>query len=94
FALGVAAWSLAGMAHAFATTVAGFLTARVVLGAAEPIGTPAAVKTAATYFNQRDRQLALGVGNTAPNIGAILTPALIPPLAVAFGWQSTFLVAG
>lgn len=94
FALGVAAWSIAGMAHAFATTVTGFLAARVVLGAAESIGTPAAVKTAATYFNQRDRQLALGVGNTAPNIGAILTPALIPPLAVAFGWQSTFLVAG
>lgn len=94
FALGVAVWSLAGMAHAFATSVTGFLASRVVLGAAESIGTPAAVKTAATYFNQRERQLALGVGNTAPNIGAILTPALIPPLAVAFGWQATFLVAG
>jgi ACS family hexuronate transporter-like MFS transporter len=94
FAIGVAVWSLAGMAHAFATTVAGFLSARVVLGVAESVGTPAAVKSAATYFNQRDRQLALGVGNTAPNVGAIVTPALIPPLAVAFGWQAAFLLAG
>lgn len=94
FALGVGIWSLAGMAHAFATTVAGFITARIVLGAAESVGTPAAVKTAATYFNHRDRQLALGIGNTAPNVGAIVTPALIPPLAVAFGWQAAFLLAG
>ncbi len=94
FGIGVGVWSLAGMAHAVATTVTGFLGARVVLGVAESIGTPAAVKTAATYFNHRDRQIALGIGNTAPNVGAVLTPALIPPLAVAFGWQAAFLLAG
>ena len=94
FALGVAVWSLAGMAHAFATNVAGFMTARVVLGIGESVGTPAAVKSAATYFNARDRQLALGIGNTAPNIGAILAPLTIPALAVAFGWQAAFLAAG
>ena len=94
FALGVAIWSLAGMAHAFASGVVGFITARVVLGVAESVGTPAAVKTAATYFDHRERQLALGIGNTAPNFGAIVTPALIPPLAVAFGWQAAFLLAG
>lgn len=48
FGIGVGVWSLAGMAHAFATTVTGFLGARVVLGVAESIGTPAAVKSAAT----------------------------------------------
>lgn len=94
FALGVLIWSLAGMAHAFATTVAGFFAARIVLGMAESVGTPAAVKSAATYFNQKDRQIALGIGNTAPNIGAIVTPLFIPALAVAFGWQAAFLVAG
>lgn len=94
FAIGVAVWSLAGMAHAFATSVAGFLGARVVLGVAESVGTPAAVKSAATYFNHRDRQLALGIGNTAPNIGAIVTPLFIPALAMAYGWQAAFLLAG
>jgi len=94
FAIGVAVWSLAGMAHAIATGVAGFITARVVLGAAESIGTPAAVKSAAIYFTQKERSVALGIGNTAPNIGAILTPLVIPALALVFGWRAAFLVAG
>ena len=94
FALGVAVWSLAGMAHAFATTVGGFVASRVVLGAAESIGTPAAVKTAATYFTARERSVVLGIGNTAPNVGAIVTPLVVPALAVAFGWQAAFLLAG
>jgi len=94
FAIGVAVWSIAGMAHAFATGVIGFVAARVVLGAAESIGTPAAVKSAATYFSQKERSIALGIGNTAPNIGAIVTPLAIPALAVAFGWRAAFLIAG
>lgn len=94
FALGVAVWSLAGMAHAFATTVSAFIVSRVVLGAAESIGTPAAVKSAATYFTQKERSIALGIANTAPNVGAVVTPLAIPALAIAFGWQAAFLVAG
>jgi ACS family hexuronate transporter-like MFS transporter len=94
FGIGVLVWSLAGMAHAFATTVTGFFAARILLGIAESIGTPAGVKSAATYFNHRDRQIALGIGNTAPNIGAIITPLFIPALAVAYGWQAAFLLAG
>lgn len=94
FAAGVGLWSLAGMAHAFATGVAGFIGARIVLGAAESIGTPAAVKTAATFFDGRERQVVLGIGNTAPNIGAIITPLAVPALALALGWQATFLLTG
>jgi ACS family hexuronate transporter-like MFS transporter len=94
YALGVAVWSLAGMAHAFATGVGGFIASRVVLGAAESIGTPAGVKTAATYFTARERSVVLGINNTAPNIGAIVTPLAIPAIAIAFGWKAAFLVAG
>ena len=94
FAIGVGVWSLAGMAHAFASTVAGFVTSRAVLGAAESIGTPAAVKTAATYFNAKERSFVLGLGGIAPNVGAILTPLLIPLMAMMWGWQATFLIAG
>lgn len=92
--LGVALWSLAGMAHAFASTVQQFVFARVALAAAESVGTPAAVKTAAVYLPLKQRSFALGLFNTAPNIGAILTPLLIPPLALAFGWRAAFLITG
>jgi ACS family hexuronate transporter-like MFS transporter len=92
--LGVALWSLAGMAHAFAASVQQFVIARVALAAAETVGTPAAVKTAAVYMPLKERSFALGLLNTAPNVGAILTPLLIPPFALAFGWRAAFLVTG
>lgn len=94
FALGVGVWSIACMAHAFAVSVVQFVTARAILGAAEATGTPAAVKSAATFFPVRERAIALGIGNTGPNIGAVVAPLAIPAFAVAFGWQSAFLVAG
>ncbi len=91
---GVGVWSAAGIVHAFAATIGQFVAARVVLAAAETVGTPAAVKSAATYLPVRERSFALGVGNTAPNIGAIVAPLLIPPFALAFGWQAAFAVTG
>ena len=90
----VAAWSLAGIAHAFAATIGQFVAARIALAAAESVNTPAAVKAAARYLPLQERSLGLGIINTAPNIGAILTPLLIPPFAVAYGWRSAFLVTG
>src|ERR1700754_2501474 len=94
FALGVGVWSLAGMAPAFVSTVTGFITARAILGAAESVGTPAQVKTAAAYFPPEQRSIMIGIGNMAPNVGAVVTPLVIPPLALWLGWRSAFLIAG
>ena len=94
YALGVGAWSVAAAAHALAHTVGQFFGVRVALGIAETVNTPAAVKTAATWFPERERSLALGIGNTAPNIGAVITPLVVPALAAAAGWRATFLLTG
>lgn len=94
FAIGVGAWSLAGMAHAFVSSVGGFVGVRAALGAAESIGTPAQVKTAATYFPPEQRSLMLGVGNMASNFGAVVAPLTIPALALWLGWRAAFLIAG
>ena len=94
YGVAVALWSLAGMAHALAATVQQFVLARVVLASAESVNTPAAIKAAAMYLPLRARSLGIGLVNTAPNIGAILTPLLIPPFAVAFGWRAAFVVTG
>ena len=82
------------MAHAFANSVTQFVGARVALAVAESVNTPAAVKSAALYLPLKERSFGLGLLNTAPNIGAILTPLLIPPFALAFGWRAAFLVTG
>ena len=94
FAIGVGAWSLAGMAHAVVSSVGGFVGVRALLGAAESIGTPAQVKTAATYFPPEQRSLMLGIGNMASNFGAVVAPLTIPALALALGWRAAFLIAG
>jgi ACS family hexuronate transporter-like MFS transporter len=40
------------------------------------------------------RSVSVGIVNTAPNIGAIITPLVIPPVALAFGWHAAFIVTG
>ena len=90
----VAIWSLAGMAHAFAANVTQFVAARAVLVAAESVNTPAAVKSAAQFLPIRLRSMAMGIVNTAPNIGNIIAPLTVVPFALAYGWQAAFLVTG
>jgi ACS family hexuronate transporter-like MFS transporter len=94
YGLAVTVWSIAGMAHAFAANVQQFVTARVVLAIGETVSTPAGVKSATLYIAPDRRNQALGIINTAPNIGAILTPLIIPPFALAFGWKAAFIVTG
>ena len=94
YAIAIAVWSMAGMAHALAQTVQQFVAARVVLAVGESVSTPAGLKAAATYLPPKQRNMAIGLINTAPNIGAIVTPLLIPPFALAFGWKAAFIVTG
>jgi len=92
--LAVGAWSLAAMAHTVVRTFTGFAVARVALGATEAVYTPAAVKTVAVFYAAEERGMALGFMNAANNLGAIITPLVVPFLAVSFGWRAAFLVIG
>lgn len=94
YAVGVGGWSIAQACHVLVTTVTGFFTMRVVLAAFEAINLPAAVKTVATWFRGDDRSLALGIMNLAPNIGAVMTPLLVPIIAVTWGWKAAFIITG
>lgn len=94
YAIAVTVWSAAGMAHALAQSVQQFVVARIVLAAGESVSTPAGLKAAAVFMPPRTRNIAIGLVNAAPNIGAIITPVLIPPFALAFGWKAAFFVTG
>jgi ACS family hexuronate transporter-like MFS transporter len=94
FAAAVIAWSLAAMAHAFARTTALFSAARAMLGVAESANFPGAIKTVAEWFPKRERALATGIFNAGTNTGAILTPLLVPWIALTWGWQWAFIVTG
>lgn len=94
YGLAVVVWSLAGMAHAWAATVSQFVAARVSLAMAESVNTPAAMKSAATYLPTRERSVAIGVVNSASNIGAIVAPLAVPWIAVTYGWREAFIITG
>lgn len=92
--VGVAAWSLAAMGHALARTLAQFSLVRVALGATEAIGTPMAMKTVSALFDADERSNAIGLSNASTNIGAIVTPLLLAPVAAITGWRAAFLLVG
>jgi ACS family hexuronate transporter-like MFS transporter len=90
----VVAWSLAAMAHAFAKTATGFSIARAMLGVSESAIFPGSIKAIAEWFPQKERALATGIFNAGTNTGAILTPLLVPWIALTWGWPAAFLVTG
>jgi ACS family hexuronate transporter-like MFS transporter len=93
-AAAVVAWSLAAMAHAFARTAAGFSIARAMLGLGESAIFPASIKTVAEWFPKRERALAAGLFNAGTNMGAILTPMIVPWVALTWGWRWAFIGTG
>lgn len=90
----VVAWSVAAVGHAFARTVAGFSLARALLGVSESAIFPGSIKAVAEWFPQKERALATGIFNAGTNTGAILTPLLVPWIALQWGWQWAFVVTG
>lgn len=94
FAIALVIWSLAGMSHALATTAAGFMAARFLLGVGEAANFPASLKTVAEWFPKRERALATGIFNAGTNVGAIVAPITALTLSKYYGWQSAFIFTG
>ncbi|HEY1208000.1 MAG TPA: MFS transporter [Terracidiphilus sp.] len=90
----MAAWSLSAMSHALANSVLQFGIARAGLGLGESGNFPAANKTNAEWFPQKDRSFSFGIFNSGANMGAILTPAIMPWVIINFGWHYAFLFTG
>ena len=94
FIVSVALLSVAGMFHAAFSTVMAFAVARFGLGIGASANFPAAVKTTAEWFPKKERAMATGMFNTGSNLGAILTPLVVPVIALKWGWQWAFISAG
>lgn len=94
YAVSLVLWSLAAIGHAAVGSVRGFFVARVALGASEGGNFPAAIKAVALWFPKRERAFATALFNSGTNVGAIVAPALVPAIALAFGWRWAFVLAG
>jgi ACS family hexuronate transporter-like MFS transporter len=94
FAGAIVLWSVSAMAHALARGAASFSAARFALGVGESGNFPAAIKTVAEWFPTRERAFATGIFNAGSNVGAILTPIMVPWIALTWGWRAAFIATG
>src|ERR1044071_626360 len=93
YAVSIAAWSVAALGHAFVGSISGFYVARVALGLGEGGNFPSAIKAVALWFPKRERATATAIFNSGTNVGAIIAPIVVPPLALALGWHWAFIFA-
>lgn len=94
YGLSIVFWSVAAMAHAACTSLLSFTFARAALGLGESAAFPASIKTVTEWFPQKERALATGIFNAGSNVGAILTPLIVPWIVIHFGWRAAFFVSG
>lgn len=94
YAVSFTLWTLAHMAHGMVSGVAQFAAARFALGIGESGNFPAGLKAVTDWFPQKERALAVGIFNAGANVGAIVTPLLVPAITLAYGWRMAFIVTG
>jgi ACS family hexuronate transporter-like MFS transporter len=94
YALAVTLWTIGHVAHALFTSTTGMLIARVPLAIGEAGTFPSALAATNEWFPKRERAFAIGIFNAGSNVGAIVTPLVVPIIAVTFGWQMAFIATG
>ncbi len=94
YAVSITAWSVAAIAHAAVGSIGGFALVRAALGLGEGGNFPASISAVALWFPKRERALATTVFNAGANIGAIIAPAIVPFIALRWGWQAPFVAMG
>ncbi len=94
YSITIVFWSVAGMLHALARSAFGFGLARVGLGLGEGGNYPAAVKTVAEWFPNKERALATGLFNAGTSVGVVVALILVPWILTAYGWQEVFWITG
>jgi ACS family hexuronate transporter-like MFS transporter len=94
YAIIMAFWSLASMAHAVGSSLSSFFLARIALGFGESGVFPASIKAVAEWFPAKERALATGIFNAGTNVGVILAGLSVPWVTLHFGWRWTFVIVG
>jgi MFS transporter, ACS family, hexuronate transporter len=94
YAFAVVFWSLAAVATAFCNSLSAFAAARFALGLGESGVFPASIKAVAEWFPKRERALATGIFNAGTNVGAVITPLVVPWITLTLGWRWAFVLTG
>ena len=94
YTVAIIIWTIAHVAHGGVHSVTQFAFARFGLGVGESGNFPAGIKAVAEWFPQKERAFAIGLFNAGANVGAIITPLLVPWLTIQYGWRFAFIATG
>lgn len=96
YTIAILIWTIGHVAHGFASSVASFMVARIVLGFGEAGHFPSVVRASSEWFPQKERAYAIGWVNSATTIGVILTAPTIWLFMtwMGFDWRETFVYTG
>lgn len=90
----VSLWTVASTAHAFAGGIFGFGLARAFLGFGEGATFPGGLRTAVQTLPVEDRSKGIAISYSGGSLGAVVTPWIVTPIALAFGWRGAFWFTG
>jgi ACS family hexuronate transporter-like MFS transporter len=92
--ISVSLWTLASTSHAWVAGFAGFAVARAFLGFGEGAVFPGALRTAVEALPPNRQSRGMALGYSGASMGALITPIIVTPFALIYGWRAAFLVTG
>ncbi|MEN6534911.1 MAG: MFS transporter [Bryobacteraceae bacterium] len=87
-------WSLASISHAFAVGFLGFAAARACLGFGEGATFPGGLRTVVQTLPPSKRSRGVAVAYSGGSLGAVITPIIVTPIALTWGWRAAFIFTG
>jgi ACS family hexuronate transporter-like MFS transporter len=90
----VACWTVASAAHAFASGFWSFAVARAALGLGEGATFPGGLRTVVQTLPPEQRGRGLAVSYSGGSLGAVITPLIVTPVFLWWGWRAAFWFTG
>src|SRR5262245_42405632 len=92
--IAVAFWTVASMSHAAASGFLSFAIARTALGFGEGATFPGGLRTVVQTLLPAQQARGIGLAYSGGSLGAIVTPIVVTPIFVFWGWRIAFLFTG
>ncbi|MCZ2074391.1 MAG: MFS transporter [Bryobacteraceae bacterium] len=92
--LAVSFWTIASAAHAFVGGFWSLAGARTALGFGEGATFPGALRTVVQTLPPSRRSRGTAIAYSGGSLGAVITPLVITPVAIWWGWRFAFLFTG
>lgn len=93
-AAAVACWTAASVAHAFAGGFWSFGVARAALGFGEGATFPGGLRAVVQTLPAEKRGRGLAVAYSGGSLGAVITPLVVTPVFLMWGWRGAFWFTG